>query len=57
MSERLGKALLESSFATLEDAKRFIQWFREPGQIVSEWDKTRYLQATDLLAILNGEGS
>lgn len=45
MSEQLAELLRESAHGTIDDALRFIDWYEEFGQIVSNWDTTRYQQA------------
>lgn len=47
--------LAASAFATLDDARRFIWWAQEPGQILSDWDRTRLEQAKRLLPEGPGE--
>jgi hypothetical protein len=41
---------LHYPFGTIADAERFIGWYEEEGQIVSEWDKFRYGRAKQIAA-------
>lgn len=52
MSEELRLALVLSPFGTLEEVKRFKDWFEEDNQIHSDWDKNRYVWCK-LLTILS----
>ena len=55
MSESLAAKLRDSSFATIADAQRFVQWY-EQAEHVSEWDKARVALANQLIDLADTEG-
>ena len=46
-ANRLDAKLWNSTFASLAEARHFIEWF-ETSAAVSDWDRHRYVEAKDL---------
>ena len=55
MSENLAARLRASAHETIRDAQRFIQWY-EQAEHVSDWDKTRAAQASEIIVLADVEG-
>lgn len=53
MNDRQAELLRASPFDNLEDVRGFIEWFREPGQIVSFWDQHKYVLALEILVAMS----